>query len=157
MHRIRDRLCLVLADVRISETLVTDYFGNTISNECKTGEIAMKRIKKISVQKRDQANRTIHSLQRKLSGIAVCPHCGQAISKLAIQSCDHCDNALVWYMDVVGKPGEEELCKEEYKAKMIVRHPELASTSLVDLNRNWMVASSLSFIVIAVAISIVVS
>lgn len=102
----------------------------------------MKRIKKISEEKRTQANRTIHSLQRKIKAVSICPHCGQGISKVASENCLHCSGELIWYMDVVGKPGEEELCKEEYKAKMIVKHPDLAKKRFMDGKATWMAASA---------------
>ena len=102
----------------------------------------MKRIKKISEEKRTQATRTIHSLQRKIKAVSICPHCGRGISMVASDHCLHCSGELIWYMDVVGKPGEEELCREEYKAKMIVNHPELAKKQFMDGRVGWIAASA---------------
>jgi len=49
-------------------------------------------------------------------------------------------------MDVVGKPGQESLCRNEYKAKLHVKHPELANATLLNGKLPWLIGSTLALL-----------
>lgn len=94
----------------------------------------------------NQASKTINRLQKKLKGIDVCPHCGEGLPRIGLNACMHCKKPLIWYMDVVGKPGQESLCRNEYKAKLHVKHPELANATLLNGKLPWLIGSTLALL-----------
>ena len=78
--------------------------------------------------------------------IDICPYCAKGITRVGINACMHCKQPLIWYMDVVGKPGDEKICREEYKAKLQVKHPGLANQGWTNINNPWLIASAISLL-----------
>ncbi len=69
----------------------------------------------------NQRNRTNQELaalrqqrEQQSRGVCGCPHCGGGLPKIGVSVCMHCQRDLVWYRTVVGKPGQESLCKKAY-------------------------------------------
>ena len=96
--------------------------------------------------KADRTDHTIERLQKKFKGIDICPYCAKGITRVGINACMHCKQPLIWYMDVVGKPGDEKICREEYKAKLQVKHPGLANQGWTNINNPWLIASAISLL-----------
>jgi hypothetical protein len=103
----------------------------------------------------NQASSTIDRLQKKLKGIDVCPHCGEGLSRVGLKACMRCKQPLIWYMDVVGKPGQESICRNEYKAKLHVKHPELANGTIFSGSLPWLIGSTIGLITLLSAWSLI--
>ena len=43
-----------------------------------------------------------------------CPHCGGKLPRMGVDTCLHCNKTIVWYVNVVGKPGQEAECRDTF-------------------------------------------
>ncbi|MCH2131782.1 MAG: hypothetical protein MK179_21790 [Pirellulaceae bacterium] len=68
---------------------------------------------------RQRTNQSIEGLRAELAferfGVAQCPHCGGGIPKVGVDVCKGCRRDLIWYKNLVGRPGEEEQIRNRYR------------------------------------------
>jgi hypothetical protein len=92
----------------------------------------------IGMNQRNQTNQRLRRLEQQRRGVGPCPYCGGGLPKLGVSVCMHCQKDLVWYKNVVGKPGQEALCKSQYTKKQasVATHRRASDRRQAALNQK---------------------